>query len=71
MGQFLRDLEASGIPKEDLARMTVSQILTKFMDGNVDQASDDDACSIGPQPFQTPSQSNMRRRPEHDPHRCP
>ena len=50
MGQFMRDLEASGISKEDLARMTVSQILSKFEDSDVDQAPNYEEFLFGTEP---------------------
>ena len=39
--QFMLALEESGIPKEELVQMTLSQILAKFseFDGDLDQAS--------------------------------
>ena len=50
MVQFMRDLEASGISQEDLARKTVSQILSKFADGDVDQAPDYEEFLFGTEP---------------------
>ena len=43
--QFMLALEESGIPKEELVQMTLSQILAKFseFDGDLDQALDEDA----------------------------